>query len=433
MDKKNRTGLQSKISHIFAGVPVPKKKTHLPDNSEPEKKDGISDIKQHVADDFVIEQSVNENKAANPNLEDDITEVSFSNESIEYPETDLKRQNEPKKFQPKPLVSFKKSPIDKQLEDELSKEQFTIVSEPDIANKTPDSESEVVISDSNSLDNLLSPDKSKPVSQDKQSLVQKPLREEKEEKKQAAKNVVAEPSVKKEKEEKSENKKTTIPVAKDTNRTPKSIVSDVPGLKEEQAKITRIPRRTSLKTKGKSLKSQPAASQPRQKLMIGLIIVLPILLVLVLLNNNGFFDSGSNNKVISEKSLIPAVSAKTPVNLKINWPQIPVYPDVVRDPMEISEFGVNSYVNNVLDHPDFDVSGTSNVEGGEYRVSIIINNASKLPLEKNAVIKDSKGRDVKIIDINLNQVVFEMGTVLWTYDLRSKKWTKIESKDTLGN
>lgn len=41
MAKKNRTGLQSEVSHIFAGVPIPKKKRPRPDESEqkPENKD----------------------------------------------------------------------------------------------------------------------------------------------------------------------------------------------------------------------------------------------------------------------------------------------------------------------------------------------------------------------------------------------------------
>jgi hypothetical protein len=44
MKKKNRTGLQSKVSHIFAGVPIPKKKRSRSD--EPEQKPETKDSQQ---------------------------------------------------------------------------------------------------------------------------------------------------------------------------------------------------------------------------------------------------------------------------------------------------------------------------------------------------------------------------------------------------
>ena len=446
MDKKNRTGLQSKISHIFAGVPVPKKKTPLSDNSESGKKDGIPDITQNVTDDLVLEQTVNDRKPVNSNLEDDITELSFSPEALEYPEQDLQQQQEPKKFQPKPLESFKKSPIDKQIEEELSQEQFKIISEPDITEKTErpenksfkekktsDSESEAVKSDSSTLDNLLAQDKSKPVSLNKQPLVQKPSKDEIEEKKPRVKEVTPQPPVKGIIKEKSVITGSKNSVVKDTALTPKAIVSDVPGLKDATKQVTRIPRRTSLKTKGKNLNSKTADVQPRQKLMVALIIILPILLVLVLLKNYGFFESSSSTPVINPP-VSTTSSAKVSGGSQINWQTPPVYPDDIRDPMGLVESGGGgSGGGSIFEYPDFDVSGTSALEGGEYQVSIIINKTSKMSLEKDAVIKDNKGREVKIIDVSRNQVIFEMGTVLWTYDVSPKKWTKYESKDTLGD
>ncbi len=443
MDKKNRTGLQSKISHIFAGVPVPKKKMPLSDNSESEKKDGIPGITQNVTDDIVLEQTVNDRKIAKSNLEEDIIEVSFSPEALEYPEQDLQQKTEPKKFQPKPLESFKKSPIDKQIEEELSQEQFKIISEPDITEKTErpenksfkekktsDSESEAVKSDSSTLDNLLAQDKSKPVSLNKQPLAQKPSKEDTGEEKPKVKEVTPQPPVKGIKE-KSKVTGSKNSVVKDTVVTPKAVVREVPELKDETKQITRIPRRTSLKTKGKNLNSKTADAQPKQKLMVALIVILPILLVLVLMKNNGFFESSSSTTVINPP-VSPVSSAKVPGNLQINWQTPPVYPVDIRDPMGLVESGGGGPSGgSIFEYPDFDVSGTSALEGGEYQVSIILNKTSKMSLEKDAVIKDNKGREVKIIDVSRNQVVFEMSAVLWTYDLRSKKWTSDESWDTL--
>ena len=47
MEKKNRTGLQSVVSHIFAGVPIPKKKR--PPTDEPEQKPESKDTRQTPA------------------------------------------------------------------------------------------------------------------------------------------------------------------------------------------------------------------------------------------------------------------------------------------------------------------------------------------------------------------------------------------------
>ena len=47
MAKKNRTGLQSEVSHIFAGVPIPKKKR--PPTDEPEQKPESKDTRQTPA------------------------------------------------------------------------------------------------------------------------------------------------------------------------------------------------------------------------------------------------------------------------------------------------------------------------------------------------------------------------------------------------
>ncbi len=54
MVKKNRTGLQSEVSHIFAGVPIPKKKR--PHTDEPEQKPESKDTRQIPAQQTPVEE-----------------------------------------------------------------------------------------------------------------------------------------------------------------------------------------------------------------------------------------------------------------------------------------------------------------------------------------------------------------------------------------
>jgi len=65
MTKKNRTGLQSEISHIFAGVPIPKKRhpRHEGPEPKPETKDQTQEMQ---AEQIPPEQPAAEPQAAQP-------------------------------------------------------------------------------------------------------------------------------------------------------------------------------------------------------------------------------------------------------------------------------------------------------------------------------------------------------------------------------
>ena len=409
MDKKNRTGLQSKISHIFAGVPVPKKKKPLSDKSEE------NDINQSVTDDVVIEDTIDIQEDINPDLKEEINEVTFTEESLEDTEQDFEKKEELKKIVARPLGYVERPAEDKQAEEDLSQEQFAVISEdsPGIENKTKEwkkeeksgTESPAIV-----YEDKKSSDSAKISQQEKPKLVEKV----------SLKEIIDDKS------EITDNQKDITSSARETFGTPKPLVGGVSRLNSGTKMVTRIPPKKTLKSSGKKQKSKSEASQSRQRFMIVLIVVFSVLLVVVLLKNNGYFESGKKKTTkVSTPSVQSTVSVSTG-NVVINWPQLPIYPDGIRDPMGIVEKRVA--IANVIEHPDINISGTSNVEGGNYKVTVVNN---PLPIEVNSVIKDNKGRDVKIIDVGLNQVVFEMGSVLWTYDLRTKKWIQNDSQDIL--
>ena len=213
-----------------------------------------------------------------------------------------------------------------------------------------------------------------------------------------------------------------------TDSSPKSIVSKASRPKDVK-KITRVPKRVQLNKSGQQVKSKSAPSPARQKFLVKVIIFFSVLLVILLLKNFGIFESApSNPGTIIDPIPVTNASSNPEGQLAINWTQPPIYPENLRDPMEVTDQFIEETV--VIEHPDLEVSGTSTVEGGNYMVTIGNN---PLPFRVDSVINDSKGREVKIIDIKLNQVVFEMGSVLWMYDLRSKEWNQNNSEDILGD
>ena len=177
-------------------------------------------------------------------------------------------------------------------------------------------------------------------------------------------------------------------------------------------------RKVSSKSAGKRLKPKTDISQSRQKTMIALVIVLSIVLVLVLGRQFKFFSFSLGGSESIEQPSPPVNINKNLGSIKIDWPEPAVYPETIRDPMVWS--GQEGQIDGIIEHPDLDVKGTSFVEGGHYQVTI----GNDFPCKTGAIIKDHKGRDVKIIDIKKNQVVFEMTSVLWTYDLVLKEWTQ---------
>ena len=142
MDKKNRTGLQSKISHIFAGVPMPKKKGDQPEQPNIKEEDKVTEPIEPVSDGIVIEETLSEQKIEGANLEEEIFEVSLSQEELDELEQVSSQKAEPKKIEPKPLEPIQKPAQDKRSEDNLSQEKFSKISEPSSTEKKSPSDTQ---------------------------------------------------------------------------------------------------------------------------------------------------------------------------------------------------------------------------------------------------------------------------------------------------
>lgn len=409
MEKKNRTGLQSKISNIFAGVPMPKKEKQPSEHSEPEKKDETSELLSPDINEVVEEKSVNEPRAKLSNLDEDIIEVVLSDD-IQVDEQEAEQIKIEPEFSDKP--SEEQTPAQ-----ELPEEQFAVIEDTDYSNDAPkpvEKKSDNIeytkkeSSDLKAKANTPAEKSSDAYSQNNQILKPKPLemylqksktlKQDSKIEKPLQDNVVTAPPVKE-------------PIIE------KSPVRKRKEIKAKPEPVRKVPRKSYSKKAEKIPKVKSSTGQPKQKAMVVIFIVFSVILVLVLLKNFGFFSSTSVNpgaSGTSETSTEPIiVNMKT---LKIDWSRPPVYPDGIRDPMG---FKPPEEIVEIVEHPDLDVKGTVSVDGGNYLVTI---NDNDLPFKKDDEIKDKKNRDIKIIDIQKNKVIFEMASVLWSYDLNSKKW-----------
>ncbi len=436
MDKKIRTGLQSKISHIFAGVPMPRRKKPLSEQEEPEKKDEISELLQPPKDDAVIEETADEQQIASPEREEVVIEKSLAEKSHLQ---ESQSQTEEKEIVPETLESAVESSIEQKPDEDFTDEEFTVVQEPDFGAEAPVKAGETDKSEQKAPEALKSESKDDNT-EDKTSFehlsalqppAQRPLAEEphaREPSTQKSRQVkpsfdvnipahpVKEPIV--EKSTPSLKQKLEITAIREPLGTQKPAIDKNAGVGAVKKRDMPSSRKVSSKSSVKRLKSRTDTNQPRQKTMIVLIIVLSIVLVLVLGRQFEIFSFSSGGSEPIEQLSPPININKNLGSIKIDWPEPSVYPETIRDPMVSS--GQDGLVDGIIEHPDLDVKGTSFVEGGHYQVTI----GNDFPCKTGAIIKDHKGRDVKIIDIKKNQVVFEMTSVLWTYDLVSKEWTQ---------
>ncbi|MBN2589351.1 MAG: hypothetical protein JXA96_05790 [Sedimentisphaerales bacterium] len=370
MDKKNRTGLQSKISNIFAGVPVPKKSKSLSEHTEPEKKEETSELSSPVIENVV---------------EDDNLEAVFSQQDQ--------------------VEKTLESSIEQQSEVDLSEEQFTIVEEPDITDDVSHIEEsadkklhEKTISDSESLSN------------DSGTQAQQPVKEESKEDKMPVKKTIPaipikEPIDKKTVTTKQENEMPGMPNAM---RTPKPLVNNIPNFNVKTKKSKQFSKKPSLKSKSRNIKSKTSVSQPRQTKMVVLFIVGCIILVLVLLKNFGFFETSSGNSKITEQSGSLATPITSTGNMIINWSPPSVYPDELRDPM--METDETDNVDNPGNKAEFVVTVISIVDG-QYLATIDGERKRTGDMVGNA----------KIIEISEDYVVFEKDGKIWNQTIGQER------------
>lgn len=330
MDKKNRTGLQSKISQIFSGVPIPKKRKPLPEDTEHKDKDELSSVLQKSENEIVIEDAVIEKYTAEPQkiseekreniIEDSLAQAG----SIEHTNKDF------------------------------SDEEFSVVQDPDSINLAQADKNDVkaaeeisIIEEFETSDGMV---KQKPSSEQiqnpqsppstgapaKQTNVQKTVHTELKIEKTVVDGNISAPSVKGQIAGKPELALTHKPEISDTKEpvgVQKSNMGKISGLEAEKKTQLRPSRKISAKPAIKRQKLKKGTNRNRQKIMIGLIIVLLIILAAALYKNFNIFTSNPNNTQPSGQPLPGAAIIKSAGNVTITWPEPPLYPDDIPDPM----------------------------------------------------------------------------------------------------
>jgi hypothetical protein len=395
MDKKNRTGLQSKISHIFSGVPIPKKKPH----SELEKKDEFSKFQQPSTEDSKIETPVIEEKVVHFEQQDNIIEISLNEEPLKEMQEDLQFQVQGNAGD---LENSEKSVIEQKPTIDLPEDVFTVVHDQDFQIESPKKAvEETYKKDSEKVSPSASETKisghGKDISPEKISALKHSLQKSMEIGKQVNKSLTQES--KPESTKSVLNKKQDIFETKDTSSVSKPYIGKNQPVEAAKSKNIRFPRKAPLKAAKKQQKSKASTDQPRQNVMIVLSIVLSIILIVVMGSRYNIFTSGSDDTSTVNPQSTPVNGAMSTGNVNIDWIQPPVYPETIRDPMVL----VADAVNSVNKNGDFIVLGVS-ISNGQYLALIGTENFRE-------------GQEVngaKIIKITENNVEFEKDGVTWT-------------------
>lgn len=284
MRKKNRTGLQSEVSHIFAGVPIPKKRRSR--SGHPEQKQETKEAKQTPAEEIPVEQPpAEEHPVLQPPAEEPAAELQAEESQVLEPPVEQEQLEET----PTEQLMAPPPQIEEPIIEEPSVTE-TPVKEPNIV-ETPDEEP---------------------------TFKQPP---------------VIEPPV----EQTSVPFSQTIEVPEleesvEAVKEPSSVTPVQSGITERRT--VKTPRKVTARPKDKRLASKPAAGSRRQITMAVLAIALSILLVFLLVKP---FSQSSPNTGGTEVTEFPApgITAKTGIeSMKIEWSRPPIYPTDIRDPME---------------------------------------------------------------------------------------------------
>ena len=363
MTKKHRTGLQSKISHIFAGVPIPKKSRSGPKSEKPEN-----------------EQSVSEPK---PSQEEAQIEKTIS----------------------------KKQPLPSQLPDEETPiiEQLTEQS----IEKDDKSEEVITAEENNHIFSTDKPIVEEPVLeiQDEAQPAQKPFVKQQQELKVTDEKktpITKESEIDEPYIEKSDSliDKSTAPIGSKFNvaeiRNPVETRMKPPlsrTLKADiaQTKTMQANKKTSRRLKGKRISKKQEMNPTKQKTMIALIVVLSIVLVLLLVKPFDRFskNTSGNTAAVINNSQVPAASNFKAI--EIDWPEPPVYDsDILRDPMELGQ--------TIKESNELIVKG----------ISFFLGKPLATIGEDQYEVDEEVIPGVKIIEITENYVKFERDGKAWT-------------------
>ncbi len=359
MTKKHRTGLQSKISHIFAGVPIPKK-------SRPDS------------------------KSEKPEPEQNASELTPSQKEVQIEETITKKQPIPSKLpeEEQPVVEPSTEKIVKNKEgitaEEKNQESSSdkpIIEEPvlEIKNEAPPTQKPVIEQQpklkpvsKKTMPTPKIPEADEPFIERREVLIDKP-----------AAPIGSKFNMAKIREPAETQMKPPL------SRTLKADVA--------QTKTIQSTRKTPQRLKSKRVAKKPETNPTKQKTMIALIVVLSIVLVLLLVKPFDRFSKNTQGSTATaiNNSQVPAASNFQAI--EIDWPEPPIYnSDVLRDPMELSQATQES--------KELIVKGISFFQGK--------------PLatigEEQYEVGEEVISGVKIIEITENYVKFEKDDKAWT-------------------
>ena len=413
--------MQSKISHIFAGVPIPRKRKHLFDSSE-QKKDESPALLNPQEDEFAGENSAVEQAETEPQMEQSVREEtgakeSLAEESREVSSQDLQAQIEEKEIEPEISEGEEEFSVHAEQDEEFSEEQFTAVedSEPELESRQhsvekSDVEQESIdvsqlqsqaesVGEDVSFEKLLSPH---PRTRREPEVTMPATPEPKADK--ATTNDIPAPPVKEPTVEK------PLPGASQKQQSAESqgspdmqnlLIGKIPGRQAVKKTDFRTPRKISAKPAARKLKSKSDADQARQKAMLALAIILAIVLVLVLGKNNisSFLGSGSSG-VVEQAGPVTTVTRNVR-NVKIDWPEPPVYPDSIRDPMSLEKTVAAAQTND--NTRSFIVKGISYVDG---RYLVLV--------DTDLLTVGDEVHGARITKITENSVEFERDGNVWT-------------------
>jgi hypothetical protein len=396
MDKKNRTGLQSKISQIFSGVPIPKKRKPLSEDIENKNKDELPSVLHNPEDEIIIEDAVIEKYTAEPqkiSLEkrDNIIEDS-SAQTGAIPHTDEEFSDE--EFS---VVQDSDSGtlIQTDRKDENGAEEISIIEAFESSGGRTEQKP--------SSEHLQNPQS--PSSPAKKTNIQKAIHPDLKFEKTGVDGNVSVPPVKGQIVDKPEpafSRKLEIPDSKESLGVQKSIVGKISGFEAGNNTDLRSSRKISAKPVLKRQKLKPGASQGKQKIMIALFTGLLIILFVVLNKNFHFFGLHSSNTQPPEPPSPGVAVVKNTGNVLIDWPETPVYPDNIPDPM-----------GNDIDQQQVSPAKTLFVKGIAYNekgVSVVTINTENYKI--NETIRDY---DATIINITNTTVEFRNSDdVTWT-------------------
>jgi len=326
---KDRTGLQSKISQIFAGVPVPKKDRSRPKPRDSKPESDSDDLSQPTAPEQTIPQP------------------TFTEPSLPEPSAPEPKAQEP--IDEEPAI-----PESMALEPTAPEPEATEPAAPELTVTQP----------------------AAPESTSSEQIVAEPaIPEPKAAEPTAAQpQAIAEPELKQPVEILQEESSAKVLEAK----VPERVMRQIPG-------------KVSRRRKEKPIGSKAAVRPKRQRTALILVVVLSIVLLLVLVRPFGATRRSINRSRVAGRTKV-VTPIENNVDFNIDWPVPTVYPADLRDPMEMGSQQAKTetlelVVRGISYSEDrrYAVIGTQTVQEGDeiFGATIVRINQSSVEFEKD--------------------------------------------------